>query len=1407
MKPSTSIDRPSLTLSQRHMWVGQHLDPASPLYNMAFTFVFEGAIDEACFRQAWQRVVDTSESLRTTIVEEAGIAMPRLLPPGSFPLEVVDLSEQTDPTAVFKRLAQERASRVLPIDLQLVDATLARLGQERFGFYLNQHHLITDAASVVLLLDRLSTEYCNGLQGHLVEPPQLDDYYSTSRALEILPSESMRQSATAHREQRLGDLDRSTPFYGKTIRPESTRSRRLTLPLDESTSRRLRELANQEGFRGLTPDISMFTVLASLLISWLHRISGKRELGFDAPVHNRLTAAARASIGLFIEMFPFAVDVEEGETLRSLGEKCLAETQRFLANALPASSTQSTTTAANNVVLNFFPGSFENFAGIPTSIDWVHPGHGDRVHSLRLQVHDFAGRGQLTLQFDANEEVFDRELHQRAMQHFTSLLQACLADPDQRIASIDILTDSERQAVIVDFNETAAQSAPTLPVTELFREQVRLTPDRVALRHKNRQLTFAELDRETEDRALQLIANGVSPGDIVAISMHRSIEAVVGILATLRAGAAYLPIDPSYPEARIRRILADSGATLILSASTQSLGRPVAPDTVPILDLDTAADLHSRSSLPTPGLDDLAYMIYTSGSTGRPKGVRVDHSGLSSYLEWASRQYVRGDRLTFPLFTSLAFDLTVTSLFLPLISGGTLVVYEEPTGPIDTALMDVLGANVVDFIKLTPSHLSLLREMDLSGSRIRRMVVGGEDFRTRLARTCHRQFNERIEIYNEYGPTEAVVGCMVHRFDPIRDRESRVPIGSPADGVQIYVLNSTLTLVPEGVPGELCVSRFGLSEGYQNLPELTATRFVSHPFRDGERLYRTGDLTRFVSPGTLEYLGRIDRQLKLSGFRVEPSEIESALRAHPAIEDCVVTEQSHRSWLSPTPSELDYCARCGLPSNYPDAHFDQEGVCSLCHAYEAIRDEAKAYFSDPDTLREIFSASAARHDSPYDCMMLLSGGKDSTYALCQLVDMGLKVYAFSLDNGYISEQAKDNIRHVTQTLGVDYELATTPAMQAIFRDSLMRFSNVCQGCFKTIYTLSLQRARELGVPIVVTGLSRGQFFETRLTEGMFRGSGCSPQEVDRAVLEARKVYHRLDDAVSRHLDVEIFRQDSIFDEIQIVDFYRYWDVGLDELMRYLKARVQWSRPSDTGRSTNCLINDVGIYIHQKERGFHNYALPYSWDVRLGHKTRDAAIKELNDDLDREQIRQMLSEIDYDENRLVREETRTGLVAFYVASARVSQSELRRTLRKSLPSQLVPQRFVQIDAMPMTSQGKIDYTALPSTETVGVDAEVEITPLIGPVQEQIAAIWRQLLGAGRVGATTNFFDLGGNSLAAMEVTLQLRRQFGIEIPLTSLFQHPSVEALAAHIESAIIAEVEQMSEVEAERLAGKPHEAQ
>jgi acyl carrier protein len=411
----------------------------------------------------------------------------------------------------------------------------------------------------------------------------------------------------------------------------------------------------------------------------------------------------------------------------------------------------------------------------------------------------------------------------------------------------------------------------------------------------------------------------------------------------------------------------------------------------------------------------------------------------------------------------------------------------------------------------------------------------------------------------------------------------------------------------------------------------------------------------------------------------------------------------------------------------------------------------------------------------------------------------LKVYAFTLDNGFLSEQAMANIRRVVQALGVDHEFATTPAMNEIFRDSLTRFSNVCNGCFKTIYTLGINRAHQLGIPIIVTGLSRGQFFETRLTPNLFGNGKFRPEDVDAAVLEARKRYHRTNDAVSRCLDVSLVQSESLLDEIRFVDFYRYWDASLEDIYSYLARRVPWLRPSDTGRSTNCRVNDVGIYIHQKERGFHNYALPYSWDVRLGHKQRDQALNELNDQLDLVAVRRMLQQIGYDEHRLAGE-SRTELVAYYESQEDLDPVALAKHLDQSLPSQMRPRHFVRLERMPLTPNGKVDSAALPAPDDFSDDQpQGEITPPRGPVEEHVALLWARTLRRQSIGAHDSFFQLGGTSLSAMEISLRLCRDFEIDLPLQTIFKRPTVAQLSAEIERLIMGEIEGMSDEAAAQL--------
>lgn len=1401
-------DEGELTHGQRQIWVGQRLNPDSPLYNMAFAWIFPKALDVDTFRRAWRRVVDGSDALRTVIIEGADGEVRRRVASSEAADEVAPVQRIEPVTAggesgetAFQQWCRDRCARPLDLSRSLVDCVLVPLPGGRTGWYLNLHHLISDAWSTVLLYRQVAAEYA-ALTGTGEAPRPLAAYYPTADALAA--KTRTRPTATEHWARRSQGSRRVIPLYGRDGSPSATASRRWTLHLDGERAAALDGLCAEEGFLSLSREMSRFAVFATLLVSWLHRVSGTSSLGFDAPIGGRPNAVSKRALGLFIEMFPYAVEVSAEETFRSLGEKCLAEAQLFLSHALPGTSAPSAA-SASNVVLNYFPESFGEFAGESPRVEWVHPGHGDQVHALRLQVHDFNGSGGLTFHFDFNRGVLPEGLQRRGLRHFEALLIALLDDPDQPIAAVDILTGDERRALEALHGSTP----PALPKGTLvdgFLAQARQTPERIALRQGKVEWTFRDLEARSAALAVTLVAEGVSVGDRVAIVARRSAETVAAILGVLRAGAAYVPIDMSAPPGRVADMVEDCGARRVLVGEGCSFAAAM-----PIAEAIRQSQGQGLRR-PPPTVDDLAYVLYTSGSSGRPKGVLVPHGGVADYLAWAERHYVRGRQLRFPLFTSLAFDLTVTSLFLPLITGGTLVVYGESAGPVDTSLMDVVEDNGVDFIKLTPSHLALWCHMDVAASAVRSMVVGGEDFKSALASDVDTLMQGRVEIYNEYGPTEAVVGCVVHRFDPQVDTAGSVPIGVPVDHVRLEILNHALTPVPEGVPGELWVARYGLARGYLGNQGMTAERFAVRPDGDGDglgdRRYRTGDRVRLVDGTKLAYLGRLDRQLKVSGLRIEPGEIEAALQSLPGIDQCAVISATPTATARPPGGSVEsptYCIRCGLPSNHPQGAMDRQGVCRVCRVYEATREHAQAYFKTLDDLRQLFAESRRKRQqnglsegSTYDCLMLFSGGKDSTYALCQLVELGLSVYAFTLDNGFISEGAKNNVRKVAEQLGVPVEFATTPAMNDIFRDSLERFSNVCQGCFKTIYTLSTQRARALGIPIVVTGLSRGQMFETRLTEEMFRDGRRSAEEVDAAVLAARKVYHRVDDAVSRSLDVEIFRDDTIFEEVQFVDFYRYCDVGLSEVLSYLRRRVPWVRPEDTGRSTNCLINDVGIYVHQRREGFHNYALPYSWDVRMGHKTREQAHDELHDQIDVGFVRRTLVDIGCDVEAMTTDRNHPRLVAYYVASEDIADDEVRRQLAQLLPSSWIPHHFQRLDAMPLNDRGKVDEGALPAVD-MGQRSSADVRPPEGPVEEFLAELWRQRLSGVEVGGDDHFFQLGGTSLGAMDVMLRLCREFDVDLPLETLFAHPTLSGLARVVEDRILADVADLTDDERQDL--------
>jgi amino acid adenylation domain-containing protein len=963
------------------------------------------------------------------------------------------------------------------------------------------------------------------------------------------------------------------------------------------------------------------------------------------------------------------------------------------------------------------------------------------------------------------------------------------------------LSESEHQSLVVDYNNSGSPYPADLTITDLFEAQAARTPEAEAVRLGDRSLTYRELDDRANQVAALLGGCGVGPDQLIPLYMEHSIEVVYAILGVLKAGAAYVPLDPASPKERLAFMLRDIAAAhpatrpVVVTQSGLASELPSGAAQVVTLDADGAAiegravvKPRSRTSPET-----LAYVIYTSGSTGTPKGVMIEHRSLVNYVWWANQQYGRGEPLAWPLFSSLAFDLTVTSLFTPLISGGQIVVYREDPGMRGMAIFQVIEDRAVDIVKLTPAHLAMIRDMDLPATKIRKLIVGGEDFKTELARDITHSFGRPVEIYNEYGPTEATVGCMIHRYDMAKDLGLSVPIGMPAANAGVYLLDETLSPVPPGVIGEMYVAGDGLARGYLDRPELTAQRFLTaadpRRFRPAPqscdhsapalRMYKTGDIARWSAEGRMEFLGRADHQVKVAGARIELGEVEARLLLHPDVRECAVDLVNPLAVRAS--AKLSYCTRCGLASNVPGVTYDTRGVCHVCRGYDTYVEKAQAYFKASDELKALVAEMQASRTGEYDCLVLLSGGKDSTYMLYQLCALGLKPLVFTLDNGFISEAAKANIRRVVQSLGVELVVGTTPHMNEIFVDSLKRFANVCNGCFKTIYTLATNLAHEKGIRYIVTGLSRGQFFETRLTAEVFQREDFDVAKLDALVLEARKAYHRRKDAVSSHLEVDIFRGDQVFRDIQFVDFYRYWSVPLAEMHAFLQQHTPWVRPPDTGRSTNCLINDVGIYVHKKRRGFHNYALPYSWDVRLGQKTRSEAMAELDDEIDEARVQQIMAQIGYSEPAPSSETGIQRLAAYYVSERPLTVAELRAHLAQWLPEFMLPGYFVRLDSLPLTPNGKIDRHALPALCYENIQPAHDFVGPRTETEKALAAIWSELLYVENIGINDDFFDLGGQSLVAIRAVSRIREVFAVDVPLRNLFERPTVAGLAEIID--------------------------
>jgi amino acid adenylation domain-containing protein len=891
-----------LSFAQQRLWFLDQLKPNSSFYNIPSAVRLRGTLDIAALEHSFSEVIRRHEPLRTRFGLVDGVPLQLIDEAPEFHLPVIDLSTvaEAEREAEARTVATVESQR--PFDLSsgpLLRASVVRLMDQDHLLLCTMHHIISDGWSMGVLIRELTTlyeAYSTGQKSPLAELEiQYADFAHWQRAW--LQGEVLERQLTYWKKQLAGApavLDLPTDYSRPAVQTYSGATHFFVLPAA------LREqLDNLSRSSGSTLFMTLLTAFQTLL----SRYSRQSDVVVGSPIANRNRAETENLIGFFVNTLVLRADLSGDPSFRELlgrvREMALgAYAHQDVPFELLVEELQPERSLAHTPLFQVV-FTLQNAPMPRTDLDKLSVAglaveHATAKFDLGLNISGTAGELQGALEY--NTDLFDAATIRRIVSHFEVLLANVVSNPDQRLSELQLLTAAEREQFVFQWNDTLADYAQEKCIHQLFEEQVERTPGAVAVVSQDEQVTYRELNERANRLAHYLQSVGAAPETLIGICLERSVEMIVGLLGILKAGAAYVPIDPQHPAARTVSSLADAGVQLLLTQ--QSLAHHCAAFGVATLCLDEELPELPAQPISNPQdtarAEDLAYVIYTSGSTGQPKGVRIGHRSVVNYLCWARDTYLRGEVLNSAFYSSLAFDLTVTSIYVPLISGGATIVYAEEDA--SRALEQIVRDERVGLLKVTPSHLMLLIAELKAGPEqdstvrvgVKRLIVGGEAFSGQLARGIQDGLGADVEIYNEYGPTEATVGCMIRRYEAGPTERAMVPIGRPIANMQIYVLDERLEPVAEQVEGEIYIGGVGVAQGYQGRAEQSAERFISNPYRPGERMYRSGDVGRRLANGELEYVGRRDQQVKVRGYRVELGELREKLNEHPDIRDSVV---------------------------------------------------------------------------------------------------------------------------------------------------------------------------------------------------------------------------------------------------------------------------------------------------------------------------------------------------------------------------------------------------------------------------------------------------------------------------------------------------------------------------------------
>ena len=893
-------DSAELSFAQQRLWFLSQLEPESIAYHMTRRLRLHGILDVDVLQQTLSSIVERHETLRTRFIARQGTPLQLITSAKPFELALVDISslsseQQSQKLATVLTSIVER-----PYNLSqelMLRAVLVRLSEQEHVLQIVLHHIAADGWSMSILVRELSAFY----QAHLKQQPhnlpelaiQYADFAAWQRSW--LSGDRM-DSLLDYWKQQLKGAPSAINLATDRLRPSKPtyRGNKVKFQLSTSLSNQLRQLSQQSG-------ATLFMTLLAAFNILLSRYSRQEDLVVGFPIANRTNPQVEKLIGFFANTLALRTDLSNNPnftTLLSQVRRVALEAyehqdlpfEKLVEELQPERDLSVSPIFQVMLVFQNTPQSEYQLEDLKVSSEKTI--RETTKFDLTMTIQDNSEQLQGTLTYST--DLFDRATIKLMASHFQTLLLGIVRDPLLPIAKLPLLTEHQQRELVKKWHNAKPNYSDNLCLHQLFEQQVLDTPNAVAIVCQDQSLTYRELNLRANQVARYLKQQNVDSDEIVALCTKRSIEMMVGLLGILKAGAAYLPLDPQHQSAqRLGAIISDASVSIVLTQDDclEQLAKVTAHKLCLDRDWQTVGEYSGEDLAVEVSPHNLAYVIYTSGSTGQPKGVTIEHRQIVSYLQAIIERLEFVTHSSFALVSTLAADLGNTMVFPALCTGGQLHVlsWECITSPVEFA--NYITHYQIDYLKIVPSHLRALQSGD--GNHLKRilpqkgLILGGEALTTEWVKSL-MESGSQCAIFNHYGPTETTVGVLTYRVPEELPNLPTIPLGYPLDNSQVYLLDSEQNLVPVGVPGEIYIGGSGVARGYLNRAELTAARFLNHPFAATGHLYRTGDLGRYRADGTMEFLGRIDQQVKIRGFRIELGEIEAALLQHPAVRQTVV---------------------------------------------------------------------------------------------------------------------------------------------------------------------------------------------------------------------------------------------------------------------------------------------------------------------------------------------------------------------------------------------------------------------------------------------------------------------------------------------------------------------------------------